>query len=866
MHDFSGLSSADGKVIIDSAQVFLPYKENQVICGLKAYFSPDSKMGWRVSRRFQRLLYQTALLPYPTKLQNEKSNKLVIPRSDADYFLSTNGTYLWLSEEKNALKIVNSVMDEKCLTNEQNACQRDEFVQHITSTARSFIESRISFDQLNRFLLFNIKYYSSINDGLDDRSISDSLIQLVKNVIDYSDFLLAFNEIKKVCDAENRDGCLGLANEYRNNLKNNRAFTLVHDQLDLLPAGECAMDIPFVYKLWRNSHSYTENGEILLASENKSRIFCGTSSNEDSIQKIISIGFRQYPVETAELILAIDSFLMEIKIGKENCYLISDEKCGDSRITGFFQKGPYEHRTGVVVGPNELLKEIKDNHSFANIAKGRLSTFSLGLKEGRRDRGLIDQIEYFLSQRDAIVSRSQSFEGKLYEDYPLEYKQTKALLLNSLEEFAQKLLVIANNNQLYSLDRLSDQTVSFQVVLQTVGNSILNYSNDITHQDSHEIRLAKRFETEKNALMHSIKRTDPKQFSLEELNKRYEVFLKKNHEKDDKEQGSKGLGDDELKITKEALAETYNKLKVRVESTDDNVKNSYLTFEKSLREAYAKLNDVEAVKKGDRLLDDFMLQQFRLAAIDPLNISETGNDPRSVIDSLILSMQYQYMMADLSGEPDRKALLKNAIKEAYEHRAGMIYIRPASAYLRSSYTASTLQPDGGTFDTNLLTDKWYTSIPFVGGHLDKFFNANEIRFNKVRNDIDKQNWQTVNKIRVKGSGKTNYVLIKDDVGNWYVKNYSEDKEEIFKSARNLLAFSTVGLGLDGLALLADELTEKSGDSRDQESSDNADQKPTAKTIISTCSYVNTKRRIIIFMLRVKTSTGYFITFNTIRYS
>ena len=68
----------------------------------------------------------------------------------------------------------------------------------------------------------------------------------------------------------------------------------------------------------------------------------------------------------------------------------------------------------------------------------------------------------------------------------------------------------------------------------------------------------------------------------------------------------------------------------------------------------------------------------------------------------------------------------------------------------------------------------------------------------MRNDIDKQNWQTINRVKVKGTGQTNYVLVKDDIGNWYVKNYSAKPDKIIESTKNLLLFSAGALPQESL--------------------------------------------------------------------
>ncbi|MBL9126324.1 MAG: hypothetical protein JNL97_01695, partial [Verrucomicrobiales bacterium] len=62
--------------------------------------------------------------------------------------------------------------------------------------------------------------------------------------------------------------------------------------------------------------------------------------------------------------------------------------------------------------------------------------------------------------------------------------------------------------------------------------------------------------------------------------------------------------------------------------------------------------------------------------------------------------------------------------------------------------------------------------------------------------LDQQSWQNINRVRVSGAGRVNYVVAKDDIGNWYVKQYSTDRTEVFKTMRNL-AFLSAGNAFDG---------------------------------------------------------------------
>jgi hypothetical protein len=117
----------------------------------------------------------------------------------------------------------------------------------------------------------------------------------------------------------------------------------------------------------------------------------------------------------------------------------------------------------------------------------------------------------------------------------------------------------------------------------------------------------------------------------------------------------------------------------------------------------------------------------------------------------------------------------------------MVHIRPAFAYLRSSYTSTSLQQDAGLDEKNMLSANAFKSLPFSNFFQSKYEQTKA----KTRLEIDKQFWHNINRVSLRGGGITNYVLMKDDIGNWTVKNYSSDPEPIIKSARNLALF---GLG------------------------------------------------------------------------
>jgi predicted nucleic acid-binding Zn-ribbon protein len=160
---------------------------------------------------------------------------------------------------------------------------------------------------------------------------------------------------------------------------------------------------------------------------------------------------------------------------------------------------------------------------------------------------------------------------------------------------------------------------------------------------------------------------------------------------------------------------------------------------------------------------------------------------KDVIDSLISELNYQYILAVQQQGKDSPAALnyQAALDAAYGRRADLVYLRPASAYLRSSFPISSLQRDARLGGTNLLEEQGLRQIP---GLTELFTDYQQVR---TLQELDKQNWQNINTVRVAGAGNTNYVVAKDDIGNWYVKNYSADPKDIIQSAQSLALF---GLG------------------------------------------------------------------------
>ena len=148
-----------------------------------------------------------------------------------------------------------------------------------------------------------------------------------------------------------------------------------------------------------------------------------------------------------------------------------------------------------------------------------------------------------------------------------------------------------------------------------------------------------------------------------------------------------------------------------------------------------------------------------------------------VLDLIVSTLQYRYIHA-VETNGSSKDAIGNALKEAYAYRANLVFLRSSAAYLRTSYPATTLQKEANSANRLLLKEAMYRgiSLGLYGGSYEK---------ERVANEMDKQYWQNINQIKLVGGGNTNYAVVKDDTGNWYVKSYSANYEDIIKNITNL---------------------------------------------------------------------------------
>lgn len=165
---------------------------------------------------------------------------------------------------------------------------------------------------------------------------------------------------------------------------------------------------------------------------------------------------------------------------------------------------------------------------------------------------------------------------------------------------------------------------------------------------------------------------------------------------------------------------------------------------------------------------------------------DTGENAKDVLDRLIAALRHEQIRAvnQYGSGSVRAQQVTAALEIAHQQRASKVFIRPPAAYLRSSYAATSLQADPGLAWNNMLGEQAWRGAGFGAPS-----NRQARNDRKKRAEIDKVFWQNINRVRVAGAGTTNYVVAKDDIGNWYVKQYSANPEPIIEAAESLAMFN-----------------------------------------------------------------------------
>lgn len=147
---------------------------------------------------------------------------------------------------------------------------------------------------------------------------------------------------------------------------------------------------------------------------------------------------------------------------------------------------------------------------------------------------------------------------------------------------------------------------------------------------------------------------------------------------------------------------------------------------------------------------------------DALDYSQSRSE---VLGAVRATLRYQ-LIEELAanGEGTNADRLRLALAAARADQSEALRLLPASSYLRSSFITNTDDGSEGLSEEDIEDYR----------------------------RIYAQFWQTVNVIDLRGGGKSEFVLIKDDVGNWYVKGFSASVTSLIKTARGLALYAAAG--------------------------------------------------------------------------
>ena len=458
----------------------------------------------------------------------------------------------------------------------------------------------------------------------------------------------------------------------------------------------------------------------------------------------------------------------------------------------------------------------------------KVGAAATGLDRGRMNDGLESMIEDYLEQDD----RHKMHDGR---DASPEIRR----LRDALVRFAQKILFVANYDNLLSGDnqkklleyawdytggfvtqnlfKEDERVREYTQVLQAVGNSILNQADELQARETYRDSLKEGADHARYGASRLLVQTPQQTIAaiIDKLADRVDAL--------NGLEAAEAVQKETLKNRIDALGTAVtaiNDLKANVIANvlaanfSNDPSGTFLLLKTTVKEKLAmaeqeKIGASEADKANkEMLVTKWQTVWNELDGMNPPMSAETigQNDfkkdttSREVLDRLISVLEYERIEAIKQGGTSGRAThITKALDEAYKSRARLTFIRPASSYLRSSNPAASLQNDPGLAWRNELARHWFKSIPVFGGvitrWLEKWDSPGIGR--KVLSQIDRQFWQNINSIRVGGAGRTNYVMVQDDIGNWYVKGYSANPEDIIKSAKGLGQFALSGrLGTD----------------------------------------------------------------------
>jgi hypothetical protein len=388
------------------------------------------------------------------------------------------------------------------------------------------------------------------------------------------------------------------------------------------------------------------------------------------------------------------------------------------------KSGKVQNLFGLGRGPGKQTDGTDDFLPATTEVLGLASSLaSLGgtLDRGRQRYGIETQIERFLATVGPTADQAERLSRPQAQE-----------LLNSLVAFGQKVTQIGNLVVFMGGSSDGSDKRRYVTVLQAVGNSILVQIDELKQQAAHRRRLKDwSYNVSRNLEIHAGEEKIP--WSQWDTNR-------------------------------------------------FDAKDAVLQLELALRAQYvAAAKAAEAGVSITNVTQGSLVLTANTAATG--TVSNAAPQAAGAVSLDLPKMQGELGVTNIVNAASSAEKIARAIEAVTELRSGMIYLRPASAYLRSSYPPTSSQRS-----VNMLERQSWKQVPFVGSLVDGVKEADMKTFLA----LDRQAWQSINRVRVAGGGRVNYVIAKDDVGNWYVKQYSTDRKAVFNAMRNVAMFSAGG--------------------------------------------------------------------------
>ncbi len=471
-------------------------------------------------------------------------------------------------------------------------------------------------------------------------------------------------------------------------------------------------------------------------------------------ERIINV-ITKYPIPTAKAILAAHNYLVQEGI--------------DVYSTGI-ARAPSGGAKDAAALTFELFNKMRVAFQQAKFETG------LGLERGRLPVGLDTLVENYLSSRCQAPLEAA-------DDLCTETKKREQQLLDALVRFAQKVLFLANNVRIFEFEDLDDSEERFVRTLQAVGNSILVQTNEVKARRSYREESERRVRYTKSPYEAMRELEQSPEFVLNRFEAYLESQRKPAAEVGDEDDSDVGLALAELRKLRSGMVE-------KVGAHQGHAVISLLVSELDKQTAGLQAGQgnhkarEKVLKKVRKLALDFQRVPIGLYGVEfDKRFGESGGneikDPKYIWE--LVSNTLRMQLLTVAPGSQLASNIKSSIQLADEYQSGRVYIRPAVSYLRTSFPATALQGKNKDFTENMLTPGFLRR----DGADD---SANRVQA-KVNSEVDKQYWQNINRVHVRGTGNTNYAITKDDLGNWYVKQYSADPTEIYQSLQRAALFA-----------------------------------------------------------------------------